>query len=241
MNQSQQMIENLVEMAMPRPKDLARTYYHGTSKEKAGKAIMRKGIQPPDLTLRPVTNLTPVAGKVYLTPDIGYATIYALGGSMIGHDMSGMVKPKGRGDRYGYLFVVSGKQLKGIQPDEDSVGEMIYDGTAPMWLVDMVEAALADEWTTDVAEDPETGEEFDMPRPVMDALRDGEYEYFALAGKTALADMTDAEKLELIDLGAHVAHTGKIKPKQAWRIDKLRSLELKADASNFFKIAEKVK
>lgn len=75
----------------------------------------------------------------------------------------------------------------------------------------------------------------------MKKIMDGEYEYWAKAGKVLNKKMTDQEKLQLIDLGAHIAHTGNLKPKEAWAMPKTDNKLLKKDASNFFKIAKRIK
>jgi len=60
----------LKEMAMPRDIDFAKKYFHGTSTDKAGKGILSKGINPPDIEFKKTHQMTPVKGKVYITPDI---------------------------------------------------------------------------------------------------------------------------------------------------------------------------
>jgi hypothetical protein len=220
--------EFLAEMAAPRDSDRAKTYYHGTSSEKAGQSILKNGIEPGDIALperqtgKKGPNLDPVKGKVYITPDLRYAQMYAIGGDMAGSDW----KPKGQ--EYGYLFEIGGNDLEDIQPDEDSIGEMAtlaYRGDKHkaelQWLVRLAMSKLtAGQWRK---------------------LVDGEYTMWAHTGKKLLPLMSDAQKLQLIELGAHVAHTGKLIPKAAYRIDLNRIKELKRDASNFFDVAEKVK
>lgn len=217
----------LSEMAAPTAGQKALTYYHGTSSEKAGQSILKNGIEPGDIVMpekhkpKKGANLVPVPGKVYITPELKYAQIYAIGGDMAGSDW----KPKNQ--EYGYLFAIDGKDLQDIQPDEDSIGEMVtyaYRGDKHreelQWLVRLAMSKLtAGQWRK---------------------LVDGEYTMWAHAGKKLLPLLSDAQKLQLIDLGAHVAHTGKLIPKEAWRIDLNRIKDLKRDASNFFQIAEKV-
>lgn len=72
-------------------------------------------------------------------------------------------------------------------------------------------------------------------------FKDGDYVMWAHAGKKLLKSMPDEDKLAFIDVGAHIANTGEINFKEAWRIDKAKIKDLKKDASNFFEIAEKVK
>jgi len=207
------------EMAMPRELDLKKTYYHGTSKDKFGEGILKKGINPPDLTTKKKNNLTPVEGMVYITPNLEYALIYALGANMIGSKSLPDFMTK-KGEENMYLFVIDGKQLKDIQPDEDSIGEMIMK-KKPKWIWELADAVLS----------------YD----VMDRVMDGEYEYWAKAGKILLKNMTDEEKLKLIDAGAHIAHTGSLKPKEAWILPKAENHRLNKKGSNFFKIAKRIK
>lgn len=207
------------EMAVPRQEDLSKTYYHGTSTEKAIDGIIKNGINPPDLTFKPKNNLTPVEGKVYITPELRYAIIYAIGGDMLG---SKWYDPEfKRNEQYGYLVVIDGNQLKDIQPDEDGLGELLYDKKAPNWLQKLAQLNLA----------PST----------LNKISQGEYSYFAKAGKVLVKKMSDQQKLEIISLGTHIAHTGNIQYKEIWKFDKLKTEQLEKDGSNFFKLAEKIK
>ena len=221
--------ELLSEMAAPRQSDLEQVYYHGTPKEENAKSIMATGINVPDLSTRS-GYLKPVEGKVYITPKISYASIYAIGGSMAGHKVSDwMLKDYGQ---YGYVFVIDGQQLKDIQPDEDSIGEMISNGEAD-WLDDLARDALEYEDYDDEGQDLGYN-------GLYDAVMGGEYDAWASAGKIVLDSMTDEQKLELIDLGAHVAHTGNLMPKETWRFDRNLTVELAKDGSNFFDLAERI-
>jgi hypothetical protein len=206
------------EMAMPRDLDLKKTYYHGTETDKAAQGILRKGISPPDLVTRKGL-LRPIEGKVYITTNLEYALIYAIGGNIIGSDHIIASWDK-KGHETAWLFVIDGKQLKDIQPDEDSVGEMIYNQN-PEWLYRFATSHLASS--------------------TMKKVMDGEYAYWAKAGKVLIKKMTDKQKLELIDLGAHIAHTGALKPNQAWSMPKTDNKLLKKNGSNFFKVAKRIK
>jgi len=103
-------------------------FYHGTSDESAAQAILAGGIQPREITMPDKAKsrgfLAPARGRVYLTPDVRYAAIYALGG-----DIFGSKGPKGFYDDkspYGYIFALQGSEISGdVVPDEDSIGEML--------------------------------------------------------------------------------------------------------------------
>jgi len=202
------------EMAAPLEKHLAGVYYHGTSKAAQGESIFKSGIQPPDLTFKPKTHLTPVPGKVYITPELRYAVIYCLGGDMAGHNI-----PE-TWDKVGYLFEIPGSALHDIQPDEDSIGELLYSKSTP-WLMDLAKRTVAPARLRGVFE--------------------GEYAYWASVGKQLLRRMTDWQKLDLIDRGAHIAHTGALIPTSAWKFDKSKTPLLHRDGSNFFELAEKIR
>lgn len=209
----------LHEMALPRESDIKKTYYHGTGTDKAAKSILKQGIKPPDLTTKKKGLLTPVEGKVYITPILEYGLIYALGANMIGSETM-LDSWKKKGEDTAYLFVIDGKQLKDIQPDEDSVGEMISK-KKPEWLYRLATYHLADS--------------------TMRRIMDGEYSYWAKAGKVLMKRMSDEEKLMLIGAGAHIAHTGALKPKEAWSMPKSDNKLLNPDGSNFFQVAKRIK
>lgn len=227
-------IQYINEMALPRPADRKKTYYHGTSKEEAIVGIMKYGIEPLDLTNDTKymgSNFTPVKNKVYITPEIRYAVIYALGGDFIGHEFY-----RSRSDEeYGYLCVINGKNLgDNIQPDEDSIGELLSQGKIK-WLTDLANRYLSDEEFNEDDED-----EYES-QSLLDAVYDGVAEAQTIAGKKLVGYMTDDQKLDLISKGAHIAHEGKLKPNEIWKIKKEDCKLLDKDATNFFTIATKIR
>lgn len=210
----------IYEMAMPRELDLKKTYYHGTSTQRAAKGIMSKGISPNEILTQDQAKgfLKPVQGKVYITTNIRYALIYALGGDVIGSDYK---MSSWEDEPNGYVFIIDGRSLKDIQPDEDSIGEMIYK-KEPEWLYNYAKYELTD----------------NQFKKVMD----GEYIWWAKAGKKLVKKMSDEMKLKLIDDGAHIAHTGTLKPKEVFMFNKIQdNIKFKKDASNFFKVAKRKK
>jgi len=266
--------------------DPRKVYYHGTPSEKAGKSILRSGIEPPDLSTRKGP-LRPVGGKVYLTDKLSYGVIYALGGAVAGHEYP---ERHWQGSEWGYLFVVPGKALKEVQPDEDSVGEMISNSTGPGWLDDLAEEILTkkhpaepepialsysfdfdsdlndkakEQFFSDTGIDPSTFDYHDdritlegwfwdegssynedwfweyEQGNLYDLVMDGDYAAWAEAGKILLGEMDSEQELELISLGAHIAHEGKITPTECWKIHKSKAPLLKKNGSNFFQVAER--
>jgi hypothetical protein len=222
-------MRELFEMAKPLEAHRAKFYYHGASTEKAGLSILKNGIEPGDIvmpekrTTSKKPNLNPVEGKVYITPELKYGQIYAIGGDLAGHEV-----PFNRLDKIGYLFVIDGKDLVDIEPDEDSIGEMIY------WVANNKKFTRELQWLYNLARRRLTDKQWDK-------VVHAEVVMWAHAGKKLLPLMTDEQKLQLISLGAHVAHAGKIIPISAYKIDKTKTKDLKRDGSNFFEIAEKIK
>lgn len=190
--------------------------YHGTSVRSAAEDILRNGLVPPNLSGRANTFMRPMSGKVYLTPSLRYGIIYSLGGDVLGHEL-----PKGFADKepFGYLFEIQDADPMKMQPDEDSVGEAIYENKFP-WLNHIAERLVA--------------------TSRLQRLMDGEYAYFASVGKQLMPWLTDWQKRELIESGSHIAHDGTVTPSRGWRIDKTKSKELLPDGSNFFDLAERI-
>lgn len=216
-------------MASPREVDIAKTYYHGTPNVKAAKSIRAFGIKPPSAKellkkYREEDNaFMPVPGRVYITPHLRYAIIYALDGDVLGYDQSRYIDNFGD-ELYGYLFVFDGKELGDIQPDEDSIGELLYK---------YYRGENKFDWLAEIAEDTLTDDE-------LQEVKWGDVGYLALAGKAIVNYLSDKQKYILMDAGAHVANEGKIKPSETWRIAKSDSGKLKEDGSNFFEVATKI-
>jgi len=204
------------------------TYYHGTpTKERADK-IWKDGIKP-DLSVTPEHAISkPIAGRVYITKNIGYALIYALGGDVAGS------KPFSLDSygQFGYLFVIKGSQLNEIHPDEDEVGKAIYENKLS-WLSTLAKKLLADEDQPD--------ENDDWGSPLLDGVKVGDYSSWIKAGKLLLPHLTDKQKIEIIEKYGNVAHEGILHPTEMWKIDRHLTPKLKRDGSNFFQIAKKVK
>lgn len=221
--------EYLHEMAIPTEEHKKQVYYHGTSTLSAGKSIIEHGITPPDLSDRK-GKLKPIDGKVYLTKNLRYAIIYCLGHADIGNDAE-YDKNLDGDERYGWIFKIDGNSLIDIQPDEDSIGEILYDllnnkNTHNYNLNNL-------EWLKYSAESRLT------PIQLRKVKNYDDYADFAVAGKKLVKFMTDNNKLQLINQGAHIAHTGKIIPTEAWLFDKRDNPKLNKDGSNFFYIAKK--
>lgn len=239
---------------------LPKLFYHGCASIELARSILRKGLVPPDLTNVKNTQLRPVEGKVYLTPDIGYALMYAFGMNAVGSD-SFKIPYKGNeeqffrlfndrsGDRHfgrwGYVFVIDQASLTDIQPDEDSVGELfgfcLRNG--PSRYHNAGDHAIWERFTTNI----------DLMRRFSNfmhnivtptqikKIKDGEYAYYASVGKKALKTMPDDMKHHLCEIGLHVAHTGKLIPTEVWKVDKTKIGYFNKDGSNFRTLAKQIR
>ena len=241
-------ILDLVEMSATSALAKSKDYYHGTTKAGDAESIISQGIQPGNVSTERGHQMTPVKGMVYLTPHIGYAQIYAIGGNYAGHKLSDINKP---GERFGWLFVIDGKDLVDVQPDEDSVGELVYHlGNAHRKDYHYLEPNECSPWDDGLKaafkKDPKFAQEVlkflkrHMSYVQFKKSVDGEAAFFASGGKRVLRSMPDEMKSKLVDLGTHVSHVGTIHPREAWRIDKFYVSQLKKDGSNFFQLAKQI-
>ena len=208
----------IFEMAKPNESILNQTFYHGSSN--FGEEILKDGFIKTQITSGKKQHmLIPVNGACYATSDLSYAVMYTIGGHLAG------TKFDPRDSKFGYLFSFSGKQLSDIQPDEDFIGEMFASyskNKAPNWLWSLAGKFLA--------------------KSTIQKCIDGEYTYFAKAGKVLVKRMTDEQKLELILGGSALANFSNIHFEHAYKFDKEKYLHLlKDDASNFFEFAEKIR
>jgi hypothetical protein len=213
-------------------------YYHGTGSKEAALAIWKKGLDPAATEVKygeSKPHMRPVAGRVYLAQNVGYATVYAIGGDFLGSTV-----PKGWEKNIGYVFVFDGSDLQDIQPDEDSVGEFVAHCLNR-------DQKYVQEKYPEIINSPDVKEVtrragYNLSASTLRKVRDGEYSSWARAGKAILKDMNDREKLAFIDLGAHVAHGGgNLIPREMWAIPAKYSQKLVKDGSNFFEVAKLLK
>lgn len=255
--------EIFLEMALPTESIKAQRYYHGTASEAAAQIIIQEGIKPPDLELvgrKKNGYMTPVAGKVYITPDISYAQIYAIGANVAG-DKSYQVPYEGNENtfksvinfnpqsryygRYGYVFVISGDQLSDVQPDEDSIGEFLnwilndgHDKHRHIYTNNCMISAWNDKHL--VSNMKWIASKY-LADSTVAKIKDGWADYYAKGGKVLVKKMPDWMKLKMVEYGFHCAHTGPLMPTEVWQIDKTKIGWLNKDGSNFFEIAKRVK
>ena len=100
-------------------------YYHGCSSSSKSQEIIKNGVlRPGNENTKRGHKLTPMIGRVYMSPNLYEAVIYCVGGSAVGQDISNWDSVKK--DQFGYLFTIDLVNIDNSLPDEDYVGELIY-------------------------------------------------------------------------------------------------------------------
>lgn len=220
--------------------------YHGTKEEALAKAILACGEIRPGAAVQGRGHLAPLQGRTYLTRDIRYAAVYALGGDFVGTTMDDdRIKVRGR---HGYVFACDPSELCDPQPDEDCVGAFIGRHTKRRWDTSTMPWRNLGLHVDIPQDDPDYVQKLVMWRKIATAMTPRQFErsaegliaYQSSGGKRALKVLNAHDKALLVKWGAHVAHLGPIKPKACWRIDRTKSAKIAKDGSNFLEIAEQV-
>ncbi len=241
--------KKIIEMAQPGSVTQTTRYYHGVSKQATGEKIVADGeLRLPstdEIDKRYGQRYQRPAGGVYLTPQLRYAVIYALGGQTMGS-----VDPR-KPSGYGYLFVVDGSQLTDVEPDEDVLGELIWSlGTRGSFAADKAQydqhtdhAELLHAIRADPALLGELQDAFERHTTAHTRAQAeaGEAIWQSKAGKQLVRGLPPALRSRLVDLGSHLsARQATVPWSEAWRILKSDSAKLDRAASNFFEVAERV-
>ncbi len=202
-------------MATPTENILNKTFYHGTKSKKEALFVLNNGIHPSDISFYPDSPYKPITGKIYITEDFSHALKYSIGNKF--ESLNNF--ENGLGDRYKYLFSISGKNLKDIQPDEDFVGESIYKKTYPTLNT------LAEQF---------------IDKKSLEEVYKKNYQYWSHVGKEIMQYIPNDLKIKMIEDGGDIANEGYLPISGAWKFDILNASKLNATFSNFFNLAEKI-
>lgn len=239
-------------------------YYHGTPSTDDGESILQDGELRPGVSdfSEPGFSMSPIAGHVYLTPELEYALGYAKGPVA-----KSVRKEEPTNNPYGYLFVVQGKDLVDMVPDEDVLGTLLCSDE-PSWLRDEFERLLdkhprayEEMWEMSLSDaiegyenDPELDPDFDPQDYAQDYhflqdLYGCAFPEVALAGKFLIdyleeEDLVELTNYVLLRMGERThqksfSHKGPVKFSEAWRFPKNSDQSINKD--NFFELAERVK
>lgn len=207
------------------PEDIRnRVYFHSTSNEEVGEVILKDGYIRPPLTVGKAFQ-SPVKGRVYLAQTKQEAATYAMGGVFA----PGPEAPRGfsRG-KHGYVFIVNGQDFMDIQPDEDSVGEMMDDALNDQHIYtsytsDSEFRARLRNFSHYLTE----RQRFYMKR--------GDAIWLSHAGKRLLKHLPDWMKIEMIRKGANISHLGSLPIHGAFKFDRTRSVSIFAPEYKLFR------
>lgn len=97
-----------------------------------------------------------------------------------------------------YLVIVDGKTLKDIQPDEDIIADLLHNTENFKWLHTLAKNI-----------DIKLYNKFQNM---------GDYAYAVSLGKKVVKQLTDEQKIEFINKGMKIAHSGGIEISQVWEL-----------------------
>ena len=214
-------------------------FYHGTSDETAAKAILNIGTLIPGDHSGEVHNMTPMVNRTYITSDLGYALIYALGGNYVGSKTS----INANDDEYGYIFKIHKGNIKNRIPDEDVVGEKARDivsGDDSHNFQDAETDELNDlvSYAFNNVIEPDEDEDFSSP---YDRFIDHEYEFFAVVGKIILSRGSKRLIASFRRISSHHSGEGAMIIDHAWKFQKKEAANMQRDGSDFFQHATQIK
>lgn len=97
-----------------------------------------------------------------------------------------------------YLVIVDGESLKDIQPDEDIIADLLHNTENFKWLHTLAKNI-----------DIKLYNKFQNM---------GNYAYAVSLGKKVVKHLTNSQKIELINKGMKIAHSGGIEISQVWEL-----------------------
>lgn len=189
MNLIKNTIKNyLNELAMPSSHHTNSFWYHGTTKEFIDKIINDKMLKPSEKVTK--------KSRGYMTPvfDKVYLTADINEAIRYAYFRSKINTPS-------YLVVVDGKSLKDIQPDEDVIAD----------LLQTEDTIRGFEWLDRLAK-------YVNPNLYAKFKRHGIYDYTVSLAKKIVRELTDMQKIDLINKGMKIAHSGGIEISQVWEL-----------------------
>ena len=178
----------LNEMALPSPTHIDSFWYHGTSKEYIDKIIQDGSLKPSEFVTK--------RSRGMMTPV--FDKVYLTGDINEGINYAYFRSPI---NTPVYLVVVEGKALKDIQPDEDVIADLLQ-------TEDTIEGF---EWLDRLAKKTD-------PKLYARFHRMGDYELSTSLAKKVVNKLSDEEKIELINKGMKIAHSGAIEISQVWEL-----------------------
>jgi hypothetical protein len=230
------------------PTDLSnKTFFHGCPVQLKGEQMAEDGFLKPGMLKNSSRSLTPIAGKVYITPNLEESVIYALNGSFIG-STSPLDRLDKKQGQYGYVAVFTGKQLSNVIPDEDFVGSVLYhllNGDIDVQYMknyQKVRYENVQNWSDEMKNKFLHLARYIYTPDRLEELKNyDDFADLARAGKTLISNMSVELMDAFIKSGCSLANQGNIMIKKLYKFDKSLRSQLKPDCSNFYKLAERIK
>jgi len=189
---SESQLRNIIfEMASPSDEIKGGLWYHGTNEESA-KKIIETGY------LRPSANVTSKTRKP-MAPIFNKTYLTANIDEAVRYALF-----RTEVEEIPYLISVSGENLKDVQPDEDIIADLLQtDDTIKgfEWLISLAKQI-----------DSKLYRKF---------LEDGDYVYSVRLAKKIINVLSDKQKIDLINKGMKIAHSGEIPITNVWQLPPL--------------------
>lgn len=204
----------LNEMAKPSLTHTKTLWFHGTSKENID-SIIKDGTIKPSKSVNKRTRR--LMAPVY---DKVYFTASVEEAVSYAYFRSSIDDPV-------YLIVIDGKSLKDVQPDEDIIADILQTENTVKGF----------EWLDRLAKyiDPKLYAKFQSM---------GDYAYSVSLAKKVVKQLNDTQKIELINKGMKIAHSGEIKIAEVWELPATnmpgRSYRHKINSTNYKEIGKKI-
>lgn len=204
--------ENFInEMAMPSSSQRGSFWYHGTSKEYVDKIIKDKALKPSEA----VTTRT----RRLMSPVFDKVYLTAKIDEAI--DYAYFRSPP---NTPVYLVIVDGKSLKDVQPDEDVIAD----------LLQTEDTIKGFEWLDRLAK-------YTDPKLYAKFHNMGDYAYSVSLAKKVVKQISDEQKIELINKGMKIAHSGAIEISQVWELPSIeRGSKNIINGENYSQLGKKI-
>lgn len=235
----------LDEMAAPTQEHREKLWYHGCSGKNIQEILSTKVLKPGNTAdIKSLKMYTPLYNRVYLTPMIKFALVYAFGGHLSNET------PRNQDS---YLCVVKGQNLNDIVPDEDIIADIMhlitYDRTKQSAIIsqDYLERQAKEKnWSTqeiDFIKSLLRYIIFNMtPTQQINAVR-MDYGHGTKIGKQLIKKMSNEMKIDIINKTVghkSIAVEGEIPIYEIWKLNTKDYSRIKEQPSEFKKYAQQL-
>ena len=192
------------EVVQPSQELQSSVLYHGTPTKAGYQGIASQGLKvDPEVIAtkyKGQENFAPLPG-VYMTKEFGNAVRYSFMSNVPDEQYADYIKQ----EPYGYVFEFSGKDLSGVTPDEDELGN---------FLKQLVQSKNLTPQLSKIVQP--------VPQELRIALQQPQvnFETIAMAGKWVVNNISDATMQYLMKKYHNVVNYGGIKPSAVWIIPK---------------------